>query len=213
MTDAAAVRYVVAGAGGMGREALAWARDAWPEAVAVGFWTAADGAAPSGAGTDPPVLTDVAAVVAAGATHVVLGVGDGGRRRAVADEAVAAGLALLTVVHPTAFLGPGVEVGAGAVVAPGAVLTRDVTVGVGTVVNYRAAVGHGGRLGAYVFLGPAAALAGDVAVGDGTLVGIGAVVLPGRRIGAGATIGAGAVVTRDVDDGATVAGNPARPTG
>ena len=97
--------------------------------------------------------------------------------------------------------------------APGAVLTRDVTVGVGTVVNYRAAVGHGGRLGAYVFLGPAAALAGDVAVGDGALVGIGTVVLPARRIGAGATIGAGAVVTRDVGDGATVAGNPARPTG
>ena len=90
MPDAAAVRYVVAGAGGMGREALAWARDAWPEATAVGFWTAADGSAPSGKGTDLPVLTDVAAVVAAGATHVVLGVGVNARRRVVADEALAA---------------------------------------------------------------------------------------------------------------------------
>lgn len=48
-------------------------------------------------------------------------------------------------------------------------------------------------------------------VGRGACIGSGATLLGGIRIGAGATVGAGAVVTQDVADGATVAGNPARP--
>jgi acetyltransferase-like isoleucine patch superfamily enzyme len=50
-----------------------------------------------------------------------------------------------------------------------------------------------------------------VVVGDGADLGAGAIVLPGVTIGRGAMVGAGAVVTRDVEDGAVVAGNPARP--
>ena len=41
-------------------------------------------------------------------------------------------------------------------------------------------------------------------------IGSGAVIMCGVRIGAGALVGAGAVVTRDVEQGAVVAGVPAR---
>jgi acetyltransferase-like isoleucine patch superfamily enzyme len=47
---------------------------------------------------------------------------------------------------------------------------------------------------------------------DGAWIGAGATILPGITIGRGAVVGAGSVVTRSVDDGQTVAGNPARPT-
>lgn len=50
-----------------------------------------------------------------------------------------------------------------------------------------------------------------VVIDDDAWIGIGAIVLKGVRIGRGARVAAGAVVTRDVSDGATVAGNPARP--
>ncbi len=46
----------------------------------------------------------------------------------------------------------------------------------------------------------------------GATIGSGATILGGVRIGQGATVGAGAVVTKDVAPGATVVGNPARPT-
>ena len=45
----------------------------------------------------------------------------------------------------------------------------------------------------------------------GASIGSGAVLLCGITIGANAMIGAGSVVTKNVPDGATVAGNPARP--
>jgi len=49
-----------------------------------------------------------------------------------------------------------------------------------------------------------------VEVCDGATIGSGAVILGGVRIGHEATVGAGAVLSRDVEDGATVAGVPAR---
>jgi acetyltransferase-like isoleucine patch superfamily enzyme len=48
-------------------------------------------------------------------------------------------------------------------------------------------------------------------VKKGASIGTGATILCGVTIGRKAVVGAGSVVTRDVADGATVAGNPARP--
>jgi acetyltransferase-like isoleucine patch superfamily enzyme len=42
-------------------------------------------------------------------------------------------------------------------------------------------------------------------------IGTGSTILCGVTIGEGAIVGAGSVVTKDVPDGATVAGNPAKP--
>lgn len=50
-----------------------------------------------------------------------------------------------------------------------------------------------------------------VVIGQDVWIGGGAIILPGVTIGDGAVIGAGSIVTRDVAEGATVAGNPARP--
>lgn len=56
-------------------------------------------------------------------------------------------------------------------------------------------------------------IAHAVRIGEDVWIGGAAVLMPGVTIGSGAIIGAGSVVTRDVAAGATVVGNPARPTG
>ena len=205
------MRVAVAGAGGMGREALAWLRDARPDVEPVAFFVADASERPAGADVALAAVTAVEDLLGLGVHAVVMAIGDNLRRRAVAQQIEEAGLVDLDVVHPTAFLGPGVSVAPGGLVAPGAILTRDITVGRGTVVNYGARAGHDCILGDYAFIGPGAVLTGDVEVGAGAFIGAGAVVLPSRSIGERACVGAGAVVTSDVPAGVTVIGVPARP--
>jgi acetyltransferase-like isoleucine patch superfamily enzyme len=50
-----------------------------------------------------------------------------------------------------------------------------------------------------------------VSIGAAAWIGFGTIVLKGVTIGDEAIVAAGSVVTRDVEDGAVVAGNPARP--
>ena len=194
----------------MGREALAWLRDARPDLEPVAFFVADTDERPTGVDVDLPVMTSVDELVAARVDGVVLGIGDATARRRVAAEVVAAGLTLVTVVHPSAVLGPGVWVGEGCIIAPGSVVTRDVQVGRGAIVNYGANVGHDCAIGDFTFIGPGAVLTGHVQIGSGVMVGAGSVVLPGRSIAHGARIGAGATVTRDVENGVTVVGFTAR---
>lgn len=203
-------RVAIAGAGGMGREALAWLRDARPDLEAVAFFAEAASERPTGVDIDLIVMTNVDELAKARIDGVVLGIGDRARRRKVADDVAAAGLALVTVVHPSAFLGPGVAVGGGSIIAPGSLITRDVRLGRGVIVNYGANVGHDCTIGNFAFVGPGAVLTGDVRIGAGSLVGAGAVILPGRSVGGGAVVGAGAVVSRDVTAGETVVGSPAK---
>ncbi len=51
---------------------------------------------------------------------------------------------------------------------------------------------------------------GAVRIGDRVWIGMGAIILKRVRIDDGAVVGAGAVVSADVEEGAVVAGNPAR---
>lgn len=146
-----------------------------------------------------------------GVEAVVLGFGAARGRESVLRAVEDAGLALPTLVHPTA------QVAASATLAPGcqvmarAVIGVGVALGRGVLVNSGAVVEHDAQFGDAVVVDPGAVVTGRAVVGAGSELGSGAVVLPDVRIGADAVIGAGAVVTRDVEDGAIVVGVPARP--
>ncbi len=113
-------------------------------------------------------------------------------------------------VHPRACISPSASVGGGTVVMAGATVNAGAVIGRHCIINTNASVDHECVIGDYVHVSPNAALCGNVHVGEGAHIGVGASVIPGIRIGRWATVGAGATVITDIPDGATAVGTPAR---
>ena len=203
-------QVVIVGTGGMGREAAAWVDDAGRGTELAGFLDA-DPVTHGTRVVDLPVLGGLDWLDDATDVEVVVAIGAPQRRAAVVSELAAAGIALATIVHPTAQVGPRTTIAPGAIVCPNVLLTCDVSVGTAAIINYGAMVGHDGIIGDAAFIAPGAHLAGNVTVEAQADVGIGASVIQGVTIGQRAVVGAGAVVIRDVAPGRTVVGVPARP--
>ncbi|MEM4531684.1 MAG: acetyltransferase [Thermofilaceae archaeon] len=117
----------------------------------------------------------------------------------------------IVVVHPRAYVDPTATVGPGTVVFAGAVVQVGARLGAHVIVNTGATIDHDCSVGSFVHIAPGVRLGGGVWVEEGAFIGIGAAVIPGIRIGAWSIVGAGAAVIRDVAPGSTVAGVPARP--
>lgn len=116
----------------------------------------------------------------------------------------------VTVVSRAAYVDASCRIGAGTVIAPGAVCTVDVVVGEHCLVNIGATLNHDVHLGSFVTIGPGAHLAGRVSLGDGVFVGVGANISNDVTLAPGVVVGAGATVLADVTTpNAVVAGVPA----
>lgn len=150
-----------------------------------------------------------------GAEHVgwgaVAAIGrQGGHRQRVREVMRSMGVAMPTLVHPSASVSMQADIGDGVQILAMSVVAARARLGHVCIVNHRATVDHECELEDGVMVGPGATLCGCVRVGEDAFIGAGATVLPRRTVGRGAMVGAGAVVTRDVPDGAVVVGNPAR---
>lgn len=156
-------------------------------------------------------LDEPAWIQSAGAEEFVVAIGDNGVRRAAFEQCQALGLRALPIVHPSATVLAGAEVGPGSQVCAGAVIGLDAHLGGNVIVNTLASIDHDCRVGAHAFIAPGVHVAGRVTVGDGARIGIGAVVREGIHVGEWATVAAGATVIRDVEPHQRVAGVPARP--
>jgi len=118
---------------------------------------------------------------------------------------------LATIISEHAYVGPGAVVWPGCVVQRGVTIMTDSVIGRACKVNLDVTVHHDCRVGDFCTLAPGCRLLGNVTLGERVLVGAAATILPGVRIGSGSIIGAGAVVTKDVAADTTVAGVPATP--
>ena len=193
----------IAGAGGLGREALDVALAA--TIPVTGFLDDAP------AGSSVRGLRVCAPEGLLSGDGYVVAIGDPGARLALAARLDALGGQPTTLVHPRAVVGPETSLAEGCLVMALAHLSSSVRLGRHTQVHYGATVGHDTALDEGAVVLPGANVAGNVRLGRMVTVGSGAVVLQGRAVGNGAVVGAGAVVTSTVADGEVVVGSPARP--
>lgn len=120
------------------------------------------------------------------------------------------GLAMASIVHPTAFVSPSAVLAQGLFVGPLALVNVDTRVGENVVIYSGSTIDHDNVVADHVFISPGVHTAGRVQIDAGAYIGPGAIIGSECRIGAGAIVGAGAVVLEDVPAGWMVAGVPAR---
>lgn len=105
-----------------------------------------------------------------------------------------AGIELVSIVHPEAWVSPSAEVGAGTAVMAGAVVGTVSTVGRGVIINANATVDHDVVMEELSHIGVGVQLAGGVRVGArawlqaGSSCGYQVVVEPGVKLGPGTVL-------------------------
>ena len=162
-----------------------------------------------------PVLGPVASAVGR-AEQLLVCIGPSDSRRSVVarlrkDGAVDGRFA--TFVARSARVGSTSDIGPGAVLLDGVVVTAHAAIGRHVVVMPSCVITHDDVIGDFATLAAGVALGGGVRIGEAAYLGMNSSIRPGASIGHGATVGMGAVVLGDVPDGETWAGVPARRLG
>ena len=206
--------YIV-GAGGLGREVLAYARDSGKDA--------ADGAAFEIAGflddrRDALQGFDVGTAVVGSTSDVriephhryVIAVGDPAVRWRLAGALARRGARFASIVHPSAYVARGARIGSGCILAPFSFVGPSAHLHSHVVLNTYASIGHDGVVEPCAVLSPYAVANGGTVIGAGAFFGTHATLIVGKKVGAWAKLGAGATAYADIEPGALALGTPAR---
>lgn len=162
----------------------------------------------------PVMRLEDAAVRFAGA-GIVSGIGSPKAREMVMQKAVAARFIPVPLIHPRVEMSRWIDMGEGAVICAGCILTTNIQIGKQVQINLDCTVGHDVAMGDCTTLAPGVHVSGWVHFGKRVYAGTGAVFINGTEesplvIGDDVVIGAGACVTKSIDYG-TWGGVPAKP--
>lgn len=206
-------KLVIFGAGGLGREVLVLARqinEARPTWELTGFY---DDQHPATTTIhDLPYLGDSRALNATtGALQVIIAVGNGRSRAAIARQLTSPLLHFATLVHPAVACQPyqHITLGEGCIIGQGCILTTDIRLGRHVLLNLGCTVGHDAVLEDFCSLMPHANVGGEAYLETSVYLGTNATVINQVRIGARTIVGAGAVAVRDLPADCTAVGVPA----
>ena len=117
---------------------------------------------------------------------------------------------MVNAISLSAIISPSAKIGVGVAVMAGAVINAEAEIDDFAIINTGASVDHDCRIGQAVHVAPQSALAGTVLVGEGAFLGIGCRVLPDISIGEWSVVGAGAVVIKNIPNNVTAVGIPAK---
>jgi sugar O-acyltransferase (sialic acid O-acetyltransferase NeuD family) len=204
---------VIYGAGGLGREILAYLRAANSDTERWNFLGFIDDGKPAGTRVGGvQVLGGVEELISkTDPVAVLMGMADPGAKASLyAKLSLNSHVTFPVLIHPLAHVEASAVLGAGTVISPYCSVSVDTVLGLCSFLNVGSQIGHDSTLGDFDSVMPHVDVSGNVTIGARTLVGAGARILQGLSIGADVTIGIGSVVLKDVPNRCTVMGYPAR---
>lgn len=142
----------------------------------------------------------------------VIAVGQNSARQRLAENLLAAGFELATVIHPSAHIMVAAQIGFGSFIHASSVVGPECNIGRNVIVQPMCVIGHETVVGETAQFCAGVKIGGKVRIGDRSFFGPGAVVYPGIQIGCDVSIGANTVINRDLPDGSVVVGKQARST-
>lgn len=125
----------------------------------------------------------------------VAAVGNNELRERWIQQIEAAGIKLVSVVHPYAWVSPSAKLGAGSVVLAGGVVGTVAVLGKGVIINANATADHDVQMGDFAHLGVGTQLAGGVKVGARAWLQAGSSCGYHVEVEEGALFGPGTVLT------------------
>jgi sugar O-acyltransferase (sialic acid O-acetyltransferase NeuD family) len=142
---------------------------------------------------------------------VTVAIGESRIREKVVKEQLPDNTNYLTLIHPTAVISKWNQIGEGAIICAGTIITCDVTIGKFAQVNLQTTIGHDCVIGDYFTTAPNVNISGNCTIHNHVYFGTASVIKQGLSIAKKTTIGMGAIVTKCIEDeGHTFVGNPAK---
>lgn len=208
-------KLVIIGAGGFGREMVAWAEQSiqvgrdWELKGLIDDNLEAFATKPSpgkllGRIEDYQPSSDEVFICAIGVPAI---------KRKCSELIASRGGRFTQLIHRTVVLGHEVDLAEGVVLCPFVVVSANNRLGRGVGVNLHASIDHDANVGDWSQINCHADLTASVEVGREVFMGSRVSVIPEVKIGDKAYVGAGSVVLRDVPAGWKVVGSPARRIG
>lgn len=145
-----------------------------------------------------------------GYSRIFIAVGSNQLRQKLSTKVKELGYILVNAIHPHALISPTAFIGSGVAVMAGAIVNADCIIRDLVIINTGAAVDHDCQIGYAAHVAPHCALAGNVTVGDQAFLGVGTKVIPEMMIGEKAVLGAGSVVVSHILADAVYVGVPAK---
>lgn len=140
--------------------------------------------------------------------HAILAIGDSKTRAKVFDQ-LPDETRFGTVIHPNCIFSEWVEIGPGAAISAGCILTCNIKIGAHCQLNYNTTIGHDFKAGDFFSTAPSANINGNVTVGARVYIGSNAALRQGIILPDDVVIGMGAVVLNSIEQPGIYAGIPA----
>jgi len=141
---------------------------------------------------------------------VIVALGDNRARHEMTERLLAAGERLATAIHPRAYVAPSATIGEGSMVSAGAIVTPRAAIGRGVILNTNSCVDHDSIVGDFAHVSSGATVGARCHIGAETLIALGATIVSGINVGARSIVGSGAVAVADLPSDVVAFGVPAR---